>query len=314
VLAEMPEEWARAVQVWSRLIRARRGDVEGTAAPYRNDEYLLYQTLLGSWPMELLDGLGDQDALAAFVARVQGTMIKAVREAKLYSTWTAPDGAYEDAITSFVADALDPARPVFVEEFLPFARRVAGFGAHNSLVQTLLKFTAPGMPDTYQGAELWDLSMVDPDNRRPVDYALRARMLEDVSRDLARDPAKAFSAYLTSWRDGRLKLALIVTLLGVRRDYPELFANGGYEPLDATGPDFDQVCAYRRAHDQDNLIAAAARFPVRRAARPFTDETTLPLPDGRWKDLLTGAAYAGGAPVSAAAIFRVLPVAVLVPA
>jgi (1->4)-alpha-D-glucan 1-alpha-D-glucosylmutase len=239
-------------------------------------------------------------------------MIKAVREAKLRSTWAMPDQSYEDAITSFVADALDPQRPAFIDEFLPFARQIAALGIQNSLAQTLFKLTAPGVPDIYQGAELWDLSMVDPDNRRPVDYALRARLLDEIDRDLARDPRAAFAAYLSSWQDGRVKLALVARLLRTRGDHADLFVRGGYEGLEARGPQADQICAYARHFDGDRLIAAGLRFPARRFRQPLSEATTLVLPEGSWTDLLTGAVHAGEG--SVAALFEVLPVAVLVAA
>ena len=183
VLSELPEEWARQVNAWSRTLRARRGDVEGTAPPERNDEYLFYQMLLGAWPAELTGiGLPDAEQAGAFAERLEGAMVKSLREAKLHTTWAAPNLAYEEAMLGFVRDALDMSRPnAFLEAFLPFQERVARLGVRNSLVQAALKLTLPGMPDIYQGAELWDLSLVDPDNRRPVDYGLRARLLEQAS-------------------------------------------------------------------------------------------------------------------------------------
>ncbi|HUO21583.1 MAG TPA: malto-oligosyltrehalose synthase, partial [Caulobacteraceae bacterium] len=173
VLSEIPEDWGRRTQAWSRLLRARLGDVEGLGAPDRNDEYLFYQTLLGSWPVELLGGNeGDSAALAAYADRVKGALVKSMREAKIHSTWSAPNEAYEAAMLDLAALALDPARSgAFLADFSAFAGEIAALGARNSLAQTVLKLTAPGVPDTYQGAELWDLSLVDPDNRRAVDYA-----------------------------------------------------------------------------------------------------------------------------------------------
>ena len=177
VLSEMPDEWARQVQAWSRILRARRGDVEGTAPPDRNDEYLFYQLLLGAWPADLT-GIEDPDPekLRAFAERLEGAMVKSIREAKLRSTWASPNTAYEEAVLSFVRDALDVSRPNAFLSALSCRSRNAWreLGVRNSLVQTALKLTLPGMPDIYQGAELWDLSLVDPDNRRPVDYGKRA--------------------------------------------------------------------------------------------------------------------------------------------
>src|SRR5262249_37676762 len=160
-----------------------------------------------SWPAELTGNGIDGDALAAYAERVKATLVKCMREAKVHSTWAAPDEAYEQATQSFLADALDPSRPGgFLPAFVPFVERVAALGAQNTLIQTVLKLTLPGVPDIYQGTELWDLSMVDPDNRRPVDYRLRARMLDEVSAELAANRPAAMRRYMQSWQDGRFKL------------------------------------------------------------------------------------------------------------
>ena len=161
-------------------MRARRGDVEGTAPPDRNDEYLFYQLLLGAWPAELtgVDSL-DPKKLRSFTERMEGVMVKSMREAQLPSTWASPDMAYEEAMLGFVRDALEISRPnAFLNAFLPFQQRIARLGSRNSVVQTTLKLTLPDVADVYQGAELWDLSLVDPDNRRPVNYRARIGLLE----------------------------------------------------------------------------------------------------------------------------------------
>jgi (1->4)-alpha-D-glucan 1-alpha-D-glucosylmutase len=265
VLSEMPEEWARQTQAWSRILRARRGDVEGTAPPDRNDEYLFYQLLLGAWPAELTGiDTPSPEQMRSFSERVEGAMIKSMREAKLYSTWASPNTTYEEAMLGFVRDALDVARPnAFLSAFVPFQERIARLGIRNSLVQACLKLTLPGMPDIYQGAELWDLSLVDPDNRRPVDYGMRSERLEEVMAQLEQNRRAAMLHMLEDWRDGRVKLAVIATLLAYRREHPEVFAQGGYEPIVASGPRADQVCSFARSHDGDALVAVASRFPAR---------------------------------------------------
>jgi (1->4)-alpha-D-glucan 1-alpha-D-glucosylmutase len=318
VLSELAEEWAAQVPTWSRLLRARRGDIEGTAPPDRNDEYLFYQMLLGSWPIELLNGEPDRAALEAYVERLQGALIKSLREAKVHSTWVVPDMAYEEAMVSFAADALDPSRAGnFLALFLPFVSRVAELGARNSLVQTVLKLTLPGMPDIYQGAELWDFSMVDPDNRRPVDYRRRARMLEEVLADLASDREAAMRRYTEEWRDGRFKLATIATLLAWRRDHAALFQDGGYEPVAADGPDADRICGFLRSQADNMLLVAVARFPANWAWGGFDADTALALPDAlhrtSWYDLLSGRQHRPACRLAAPALFSVLPAAVLVP-
>jgi (1->4)-alpha-D-glucan 1-alpha-D-glucosylmutase len=319
VLSEMPEEWARHVQTWSRLLRARRGDVEGTAPPDRNDEYLFYQLLVGTWPMELLGETLDNAALGAYAERIKGTMIKSLREAKIHSTWVAPDIPYEEAMLSFATDALDPSRAGnFLASFLPFVARLARLGAHNTLVQTVLKLTVPGMPDIYQGSELWDFSMVDPDNRRPVDYELRARLLQEVTEALAADRQEAMRDYAQSWQDPHGKLAALCTILAYRRDHAALFRNGGYEPLEAAGPNADQVCAFLRGHADEVMVTAVARFPARLHAEGILPDTVLPLPEKlrqtRWRDILCGVEHPAAAALPAAGLVAILPAAVLVPA
>ncbi|HJU17893.1 MAG TPA: malto-oligosyltrehalose synthase [Stellaceae bacterium] len=318
VLSEFPEEWARGVQTWSRILRARAGDVEGTAPPDRNDEYLFFQLLVGTWPVELLGAAPpDAEALKAYAERLKPALVKSLREAKVHSTWAAPNAAYEDAVLGFADLALDPARAGnFLNAFLPFVERLAWLGAQNSLVQTVLKLTLPGLPDLYQGAELWDLSLVDPDNRRPVDYALRTRLLDEVETALAADRGRAMARFMREWQDGRFKLAALLTLLEFRRREPALFAEGGYEPLAAED---DAICAFLRQQGETRIVVAVARFPGRRDLQPFGPDAMLPLPPSvegvRWRDLLTGPEVpVGGGGLAAATLFADLPAAVLVPA
>jgi (1->4)-alpha-D-glucan 1-alpha-D-glucosylmutase len=321
VLSEMPDEWERQVQAWSRLLRARRGDVEGTGPPDRNDEYLLYHLLLGAWPAELT-GVDnpDPEQLRCFTDRVEGAMIKSLREAKLRSTWAAPNSLYEDAVLGFVREALDVSRPnAFLAAFLPFQDRVARLGVRNSLVQTALKLTLPGMPDFYQGAELWDLSLVDPDNRRPVDYRTRASLLEQVLELVERNRHTAMRDMLEEWHDGRIKLAIIATLLAYRRDRPKLFAEGGYEPLLASGVRADQICAFARRNGGDALIVVAARFPARCESERDWSGTEVEWPpevggNGLWRDLFSGRVVERHREtVDVCAVLEDLPIAALVP-
>ena len=248
-------------------------------------------------------------------------MVKSLREAKLRSTWDSPNATYEEAMLGFVRDALDNARPnAFLTAFLPFQERIARLAVRNSLVKTVLKLTLPGMPDFYQGAELWDLSLVDPDNRRPVDYAKRIELLEEVAALLERNRHTAILDMLEDWRDGRIKLAVIAILLAHRRDRPKLFAEGRYEPLIATGPRADQICAFARCHEEDALVVAAARFPVRCQAEPDWTGTEIPWPRAlggqtHWRDLFSGRVVERlGEGIGAAAAMGDMPVAVLVPA
>ncbi len=317
VLSELPQDWAKQVAVWSRLLRAARGDVEGTAPPDPNDEYMFYQMLIGSWPVELLGANPDVDGLAAYAERIKGALIKSLREAKAHSTWAAPNAAYEEAMLGLAELALDPRRSAaFLDAFLPFAERVARLGAQNSLTQTVLKLTLPGVPDIYQGAELWDLSLVDPDNRRPVDHALRERLLDEILHALSGDWQDAMARYLRSWQDARFKLAATAAILGFRREAPLLFADGDYEALLAEGDGADEICAFARRQGDAAMLAAVARFPARRDIRSAPTDEMLPVPEplrgGRWRELLSGRVVEFGAELNAATLFRDAPAAVFV--
>ncbi|BAI74092.1 maltooligosyl trehalose synthase (plasmid) [Azospirillum sp. B510] len=312
-LSEMAEEWERQIQAWSRLLRARRGDVEGTAPPDRNDEYLFYQLLLGAWPAELTGASPDridQGAMTVFAERVVGAMTKSMREAKVHSTWAAPNEAYEGAVVSFVHDALDVTRRnAFLEAFLPFQAALARIGMVNGLSQTLLKLTSPGVPDIYQGCELWNLSLVDPDNRLPVDYDARRGLLEEVEGVVGRG---AVSALLERWTDGAVKLAVTRQALAVRAEMPEVFRTGEYLPLEATGDHADHVVAYARRTDEGCVLVAVPRLSGRLGGAPDWGDTAIALPRGaRWRDRLTGAEVEGGDAVMAATLFAGLPVALL---
>jgi (1->4)-alpha-D-glucan 1-alpha-D-glucosylmutase len=322
LLSEMPEEWRHQINIWSRILRARIGDVEGTAPPDRNDEYSLYQLLVGAWPAELTGVMQpNADAVGAFLQRIEGAIVKCVREAKIHSTWASPNTSYEAAVLSFARVALDVSRPnAFLDAFLPFQEQIARLGVNNSLVQTALKLTLPGMPDIYQGAEIWDLSLVDPDNRRPVDYRTRQRLLAEVSDPRPGDRANAMAELVRDWRDGRCKLALTLALLADRRARPRLYANGDYEPLSASGAKAEQICAFSRACADDALIVVVSRFPARLAFDPDWHDATIAWPrmaerTSGWRDLLTGQVVERrrGMPLLVADALRGLPLAVLVP-
>ena len=189
-----------------------------------------------------------------------------MREAKRRSSWAQPDERYENALLGLVDVALEPkAGNEFLERFAPFASRIARLGVHVSLAQLALKLTAPGVPDVYQGCELWDFSLVDPDNRRPVDFALRAALLEAVDDGLARDPERAFAEWLRRWHDGRVKLAVTRTLLALRSREAKVFGEGEYVACDLTGPRADEIVAYLRRHERRVVLTVARRFRARSA-------------------------------------------------
>jgi (1->4)-alpha-D-glucan 1-alpha-D-glucosylmutase len=332
-LSELAPQWREQLPTWSRILRGPASPTNGNSRPDYNDEYLLYQLLLGSWPCELLllDAAGTArgepadpappPALTAYAERVRAAMTKSMREARVHTNWAIPNTEYEEAMTALVDAALTGARSAaFLSAFLPFARQLAVLGAHNSLVQTLILLTAPGVPDLYNGAELWDFSMVDPDNRRRVDYERHALLLDALLADLQGDRAAGMASLLRDWPDGRIKLAVTQTLLQHRRARAQLYAAGDYQPLQAEGAEADEICAYARTHGEHSLIVAAARFPSRRLTRSFEATTRLSVPVALqpirdWHELFTGRTLRlqeDG--LRAQALFDILPVAVLEPA
>jgi (1->4)-alpha-D-glucan 1-alpha-D-glucosylmutase len=256
VISERPREWAALVRRCMRLNRARRRLLEGDrVAPGSNAEYLYYQTLVGAWPLELTPN--DAEGLAAYADRLAAYMIKAAREAKLRTSWTRPDGDYEAAVEEFVRSTLDPERSrAFLHSVHEFVGRVAPAGAINGLAQPVIQLTAPGVPDLYQGTELWDLSLVDPDNRRPVDYAARQRALD------LQDPR----AMTASWKDAGIKLYVISRLLELRRRRPTLFSAGTYQRVEIAGAQAHRCVAYERRGDDARLMVIVPRL-VAGAAR-----------------------------------------------
>jgi (1->4)-alpha-D-glucan 1-alpha-D-glucosylmutase len=295
VLSEMPDEWRRNVEAWSRILRARRGDVEGAAPPDGADEYMLYQLLIGSWPADMLEH-PDAEHLEAYCARVHAAVEKSLREAKRRSSWAAPNAEYEEATLAFMREALRSEG--FLSTFFPFVQRVARLGVENSLAQTVGKLTAPGVPDIYQGCELWDVSLVDPDNRRPVDYARRETNVVDLSRCLEAPEKRAalFRMLMKEWRDGRVKLATIALLLALRREEPQIFSAGDYQPIEIEGYQSDWAFGYVRVSGDRRLAVVIARYPAHREAEP--EWTALAkLPEGRWFDLFRGCYATTGAPL-----------------
>jgi len=255
-ISEMPEIWRRSLGRWRRLNRRWKKRIDENEAPDRNEEYLLYQTLLGTWPLEPFLELSTE-VRQSYVTRIQQYMAKALKEAKLNTSWVQPNEPWDSAVAGFVEKILDPSpKNRFLESFIPVAEEVARAGAINSLSQTLLKLTAPGVPDIYQGNEIWDFSLVDPDNRQSVDYEKRKRMLESLGKASPED-------LLTNWRDGRIKLFLISRVLNFRRENADLFARGTYLPLGVTGEFADCCIAFAREWTGGSLIVVAPRLTTR---------------------------------------------------
>jgi (1->4)-alpha-D-glucan 1-alpha-D-glucosylmutase len=283
-ISELAAEWGREVPRWMRANRSVRTLIENEHAPDRNDEYRFYQALVGAWPLELDPDA--EDAPREFVGRMKEYMLKAVREAKVHTSWLTQNQPYEEALASFVERTLTgPGAARFLPLMLPFQRRVATIGMANALSQVTVKLGSPGVPDFYQGTDLWDLSLVDPDNRRPVDFARRAEMLEEVDRVLAAPHAErvtALAGMVGAWRDGRIKMLTTAAGLRLRRAEPELFLGGGYVPLetDITVP--GSTVAFARVQGDAAALFIAPRL-IARLVDPSGDGGAPPPLGERWK-------------------------------
>ncbi len=250
VLSEVPREWEAALDRWFRLNANLRKEAASGIAPEPADELMLYQMLVGAWPLDLAPE--DRAGVAAFGERVAAWQEKALREAKLRTSWAAPDQEYEQACRDFLTGVLDPERPArLVQEIAGFAERLAPAAAIASLAQMMLRLASPGIPDLYQGTEFWDFSLVDPDNRRPVDFTARERALAEQA-----SPA----ALLPHWRDGRIKQAILRRVLDYRRREPEVFAIGSYLPLRFEGPAADHLMGLARAHEGRAFVMITTRL------------------------------------------------------
>jgi (1->4)-alpha-D-glucan 1-alpha-D-glucosylmutase len=326
VLSEVPAAWAAHVRRWRMIGRRFKQEVEGRAVPDRNDEYLLYQTLVGAWPADEAD-----ESMESFAKRITEYMEKATKEAKRRTSWINPNAAYDRGVHHFVTELLAPDSP-FPGVFVPFQRLVALYGAVNSLAQTVLKVAVPGIPDFYQGSELWSLSLVDPDNRRPVDFARRQALLTALAARIAESPAgleKLCAELLETWPDGRIKLYVTQRALTLRRERQALFSSGSYGPLSAWGARAEHLVGLARRGNGEVVIVAVPRLSARltdfSGRFPLGDsawgDTWLSLGDasleGVYRDRFSGLRVAteprDGAPaLRAGALFGSLPVAMLV--
>jgi (1->4)-alpha-D-glucan 1-alpha-D-glucosylmutase len=279
-LSEIPDDWRRCLVKWSRVNKKRKPVVEGQPAPDRNEEYLLYQTLVGMWP---LHPLRDAD-YKMLGRRIKDYLLKAIREAKVNTSWTSPNLPYEDALLKFVDAILSrPSINLFLKDFVSFQNKISYFGMLNSLSQTLLKITSPGVPDFYQGTEIWDSSLVDPDNRKPVDYDIRRDMLRALKEKMAmgRSDLPGFDRrLLQEWRDGSIKLYVTFRSLNYRKENRHLFTGGAYLPLSGEGDLKEHLCAFARSREGKVVLVIVPRFLTRLIKS--TDE--LPLGHKVWGD------------------------------
>jgi (1->4)-alpha-D-glucan 1-alpha-D-glucosylmutase len=329
ILSELPDEWGREVSKWMRLNGTHRTLVDGEPAPDRNDEYRFYQALVGVWPLDL--STETTAAPGEFVERLQKYMLKAVRESKVHTSWITQNEAYESALRKFIDRVLaGPGAARFFRAILPFQRRIAELGLVNSLAQTVLKLGSPGVPDFYQGTELWELSLVDPDNRRPVDFEKRGELLTGVLETLDAEAPQSLartSEYLQSWPDGRIKLAITAAGLRMRRERPDLFLAGRYLPLETQSVVEASIVAFARVLDDRVAIFVAPRLCARLArdgaVAPLgpawkTSRVLLPpeLASRTYRNVLTGAELGPTTTATeswlfAGQIFETLPVGVL---
>jgi (1->4)-alpha-D-glucan 1-alpha-D-glucosylmutase len=314
VLSEIPTEWTHVCQRWAEMNRGYKQVVDDLPAPDVTEEYLLYQSLVGAWPMQAGEEPDFRQRMSAF-------MSKARHEAKLLTSYINPNRAYEQAAEAFLAAVLDPARNrVFLEDVEAFVAGIRTAGVCNSLAQLVVKLAAPGVPDFFQGREVWDLSLVDPDNRRAVDFAAHRKLLDEVTAEIEQRGHGAISAWFAHPADGRIKLWVTAAGLRLRKSRPSLFARGGYQPLAGRGPAADHVFGFARLEGSDAVLALVGRHHALRGGDSQTSkvwrDTQMLLPPeigtGKFRDVFTGASLTtddGSAPLEE--IFATLPVALL---
>jgi (1->4)-alpha-D-glucan 1-alpha-D-glucosylmutase len=328
VLSELPQEWRAAIDRWARWNASCKRESSRGAVPDAREEYLFYQTLIGSWPFA-----GDTAVVTPeYVERIQEYLVKAAREAKVKTSWIDSDSSHVDALKAFVADVLtgSESKP-FLTDFLRFQRHIARVGIVHSLSQTLIKLTSPGVPDIYQGCELWDLSLVDPDNRRPVDFNLRTQLLGELKARVDRGEKRSDLAddLLRNSDSGSIKLYLHWAALGDRRERPGLYEQGRYIPIHAEGPHAERVVAFARELHGQAVITVAPRLVTQMMGpdgeQPpigsVWDSTSLIIPTElasfAWEDRLTGVPCElrdeqGGKRVSLSQVLAHLPIGLLV--
>jgi (1->4)-alpha-D-glucan 1-alpha-D-glucosylmutase len=325
VLSEAADEWTQTFRRWREMNRPLIRDLDGDPVPDVNEEYLLYQTLVGTWPHEPLDDARQ----ARYRDRILQYMEKALREAKTHTSWMNPAEAYDAAVRDFIGDLFGERGRAFLADLNRFVRQIADSGYVNSLAQLLLKMTLPGVPDFYQGTELWDFSLVDPDNRRPVDFDARRRSLRQLDRD-GRDVAMLTDDLSRRWPHPDIKLWVTSCGLSLRRRWSDLFSYGEYLPLTSSGDAADHLVGFARRFEQNWLVAVVPRHFYRlaggRHAQPNQGVpqadwagTRLALPDEAptmWRCGLSGRSFdangTGAEPgLDPGELFALFPVALL---
>lgn len=314
VLSEIPAEWRSHIKLWSALNKIHKPNIDGHCIPDKNDEYFLYQTMLGIYPW-------DESQIESFKIRIKEYIVKAVREAKTYTAWLKPDTVYEKAYLDFFDKIMCNDNKAFLNSFKQFSAKISFFGIFNSVSQTILKHTCPGIPDIYQGTELWDLTLVDPDNRTAVDYPKRFNTLREVLKEEHIDRIATLQSYLSSPDNGKIKLYLTYHLLRLRNSMSLLFMNGDYETLHINGSHADNVIAFKRSFANESIIVICGRFYTE-----LTPNNMLPLghecwqdtlllldePKATWKNTLTNEEFILEHEITIAELLKSFPAAVLV--
>jgi len=319
VLSELPEAWEAAFTRWAEMNRALKGDEDGDPTPDANDEYLLYQTLLGTWPLNPFEPRAHEE----YIGRIQAYMQKATREAKVHTSWINPNEAYDEGLKTFIARILRrDGENAFTADLAEFQRPVARMGMVNALAQTLVRITSPGVPDIYQGQEIWDFSLVDPDNRRPVDYTLRQEMLTALRQRMQGDRAALCGELVDGWADGRIKMYVTHVGLCARQDHEGAFTGGEYLPLAVTGARAEHVLAFARRGGGSTLVTLVPRLVATLtagrghqlpAAEDWGDTAVdVSALGGRWRELFSGAGIAAEGGLRVAEVLARFPVALLV--
>jgi len=316
ILSEIPGEWESNLKTWNKVNRSKKRTVNGIKVPDKNEEYFLYQILVGAFPFY-------ENEYPTFLERIKNYIVKSVREAKVHTTWLKPDIDYEKAFIKFVVEILEHSgQGQFLKEFLPFQKKVAFYGMFNSLAQTLVKITSPGVPDFYQGTELWDLNLVDPDNRRPVDFEKRKSFLQDIKDKARTDILNLIAKLFSSKEDGRIKLFLIYRALGARKENLEVFQKGTYVPIEVGGKFKDHVIAFARNHENSWAITIAPRYLtalIKEGEHPLGHrvwgDTHIVVPEGApsiWEDAITAQPIKAEKTLPIGEILKHFPVALLI--
>lgn len=316
VLSELPGEWRQNVRAWGKLNAARKKHIREMLSPDINDEYFLYQTVIGAMPF------GESEH-PQFLERIEDYVVKAVREAKVHTAWLQPDTEYEDAYVSFVESILTPTEAnAFFRELRRFQAKIAHYGVFNSLSQTLLKIAAPGVPDFYQGTELWDFNLVDPDNRRPVDFEHRRLLLREIRDRVETDILALIGDLLATKEDGRVKLFLVYQALNARKENADLFQKGTYIPLGVTGKFRKHIAAFARRYSSAWSVTVVPRFLTAVVAdgglplgREVWYDTRVTLPEhapSAWRNALSGRSLSSSRILWAGEVLEHFPVALLI--